>query len=382
MTFVPDSKLHTTNPYYNGKTKGWRLKGCEAEEYPFGAGNPNRNPNTKIWAQQSVLRLIPQDENGDHGRAMKAFYRAAGNGNSRHADGLIFSISFTGRAMSNPPTEADLYVDPNDPASTAINPCAAGSTLQIGVGQMASQYCEFPSPGRSEYVNGAWQYIGTSNNRKRGNRYYSCDNFAGYNGPAMMRKRRGRRRGLNEMSPAEVRQLAHEKGGNNITVSDGNLEIRDPDVIDDSWISVPENPAQPAPPPLKVSARQLPSGGGLLDPKAYAYLGCDNAEDDPCTYGDGSYCFDVDNTNPDDPDPDEPEEPEEPEEPTCDDKCKLDRGNPCNCNENGCDDYSPACCGNASCPSCDCNESGCSSGSPACCASGTCAWASTGGGGG
>ncbi|KAK8062432.1 carbohydrate esterase family 3 protein [Apiospora hydei] len=78
MTFVPDSKLHTTNPYYNGKTKGWRLKGCQAEEYPFGSGNPNRNPNTKIWAQQSVLRLIPYDENNSHGSAMKAFLQSRG----------------------------------------------------------------------------------------------------------------------------------------------------------------------------------------------------------------------------------------------------------------------------------------------------------------
>lgn len=65
-----------------------------------------------------------------------------------------------------------------------------------------------------------------------------------------------------------------------------------------------------------------------------------------------------------------------------DDKCKLDRGNPCVCNENGCDDQSPGCCGNASCPKCTCNENSCDSASPACCASATCAWSLTGGGGG
>lgn len=67
---------------------------------------------------------------------------------------------------------------------------------------------------------------------------------------------------------------------------------------------------------------------------------------------------------------------------TCDDKCKLDNGYPCTCNESGCDENSPACCANASCPACDCNESSCSPSSPACCASGTCAWSWTGGGGG
>nr|CDP24152.1 Putative Glycoside Hydrolase Family 55 [Podospora anserina S mat+] len=70
--------------------------------------------------------------------------------------------------------------------------------------------------------------------------------------------------------------------------------------------------------------------------------------------------------------------------PECDDKCKLDRGNPCRCGDTGCDEQSPACCHNASCPKCDCpkNGDGCSKNSPACCASGTCQWQYTGGGGG
>ncbi|OAT07954.1 hypothetical protein BDBG_16924 [Blastomyces gilchristii SLH14081] len=69
-------------------------------------------------------------------------------------------------------------------------------------------------------------------------------------------------------------------------------------------------------------------------------------------------------------------------DPTCDDKCKLDRGNRCACNENGCDDQSPGCCANASCPYCECNENSCSPGSPWCCANDTCEWSRTGGGGG
>lgn len=63
----------------------------------------------------------------------------------------------------------------------------------------------------------------------------------------------------------------------------------------------------------------------------------------------------------------------------CDDTCKLNRGNPCNCNEDGCDADSPSCCASASCPVCVCNESSCNI---ACCASGTCQWSTTGGGGG
>ncbi|RWA03907.1 hypothetical protein EKO27_g11198 [Xylaria grammica] len=67
---------------------------------------------------------------------------------------------------------------------------------------------------------------------------------------------------------------------------------------------------------------------------------------------------------------------------TCDDRCKVDNGYPCTCNESWCDAKSPACCVDASCPLCDCGASGCVEGSPACCASHTCAWSWTGGGGG
>ncbi|QSS63018.1 hypothetical protein I7I51_00074 [Histoplasma capsulatum] len=69
-------------------------------------------------------------------------------------------------------------------------------------------------------------------------------------------------------------------------------------------------------------------------------------------------------------------------QPACDDKCKLDKGNRCSCGENGCDDKSPSCCANASCPYCDCGENGCSPSSPWCCGNDSCEWSRTGGGGG
>ncbi|PGG96344.1 hypothetical protein GX51_07874 [Blastomyces parvus] len=69
-------------------------------------------------------------------------------------------------------------------------------------------------------------------------------------------------------------------------------------------------------------------------------------------------------------------------EPTCDDKCKLDKGNRCSCGENGCDSESPSCCANASCPMCECGGNTCSPSSPACCKTETCQWSWTGGGGG
>ncbi|KAK0673186.1 pectate lyase superfamily protein-domain-containing protein [Cercophora samala] len=68
--------------------------------------------------------------------------------------------------------------------------------------------------------------------------------------------------------------------------------------------------------------------------------------------------------------------------PVCDDACqdrkKLDAGNACNCNRNGCDANSPKCCYTSSCRSCqlDCPEDGdgCTPNSPACCGSGSCKW--------
>jgi hypothetical protein len=67
-----------------------------------------------------------------------------------------------------------------------------------------------------------------------------------------------------------------------------------------------------------------------------------------------------------------------PPAPTCDDTCrdkqKLDHGNPCICNRNGCDANSPSCCQHSTCKPCNCGESGCGVGSPSCCGSGTCQW--------
>lgn len=65
-------------------------------QYPFGSGNPNRNPNGKVWNEQSVLRLIPGGENSKHGNALSNFYKDAGNGNRKQATGLIYSMSYCG----------------------------------------------------------------------------------------------------------------------------------------------------------------------------------------------------------------------------------------------------------------------------------------------
>lgn len=68
-----------------------------------------------------------------------------------------------------------------------------------------------------------------------------------------------------------------------------------------------------------------------------------------------------------------------PPTPTCDDQCKLNKGNRCNCDENGCDADSPACCANSSCPKCDCKLDDSDHGYTCnfdCCATNTCQWSS------
>ncbi|OIW34817.1 hypothetical protein CONLIGDRAFT_26583 [Coniochaeta ligniaria NRRL 30616] len=370
--------LHITNPWYSGKfasplagTTGWGLADCEVEEYPWGSSNPNRKPNWQVWSEQSVLRLIPKDENGKHGTALQDFYRAAGNGKIHNAKGLVFSVSFVNGPTGT--TDKDYYLDENDQGSKDINICAqpygvpfllvgvvksmnpgessydpwwnsrlftkttniqtnrAGSTTLIESAARPSQYCQYPSPGRKKYddVNSVWQPVpgAVTLPRKRGNLYYSCDNFAGYTGPAEMRRalKRGRRRGLSEMTGDEIDQMYAE--GRNISISDGRIQVEnrhtdpsDNTEDDTAIISVPETPRSPgAPPPrpgsgnsttvrLSGQRRSLTprqaAAGSFLDPSAFDYLGCGNSDMDWCALP-GADCYtdnDVADTDPDDDD--------------------------------------------------------------------------------
>ena len=63
----------------------------------------------------------------------------------------------------------------------------------------------------------------------------------------------------------------------------------------------------------------------------------------------------------------------------CDDRCKLNNGYPCNCNDKGCDANSPSCCMTGNCPICNCNKDGCDTQSPRCCGDNSCHWADTDG---
>ncbi|KAK7957345.1 alkaline serine protease Alp1 [Apiospora aurea] len=86
------------------------------------------------------------------------------------------------------------------------------------------------------------------------------------------------------------------------------------------------------------------------------------------------------------PNPTEPYPPPNSVSPTVncdpgDDQCKVDMGYRCNCDTNGCDEWSPACCATKSCPNCVCFDGRCTSDSPKCCPD-NCVWSWTGGYGG
>ncbi|KAH7270895.1 uncharacterized protein BKA55DRAFT_552956 [Fusarium redolens] len=63
LTHIKGSNIHVTKRWYKGHyfakstdnpKGGWKLEGCEVEEYPFGSGNPDRSKDA-----DAILRLIP-----------------------------------------------------------------------------------------------------------------------------------------------------------------------------------------------------------------------------------------------------------------------------------------------------------------------------------
>lgn len=339
----PGTHLYPAANFFVQRGDGWGLNGCQVEEYPFGSGNPNRNPDLKRWNDQAVLRLIPTTENQNHGNFLHEWYKGFGNGKSNLAKGLIYSVSFVNGPTGN--TEADLFVDPDkEDEAKRVNICARpyglpfifvnsaivypgersydpwwdqrlfdkttriernrkGATVKVVTAKAVSNYCMFPSPGKSYWdaAANAWQPHpnGARYDRKRSNKYYSCDNYPGYSGPAMMRRqeRRGRR-GLTELTPSEVQEMSRQ--GYNITVSDGNLGLDDEDEDEGPELMVIPSPISQypvgAPPPTSTDrnatwSRELQAltprqvaAGSFLDPSAFLYLGCGDE------YADGDSC--------------------------------------------------------------------------------------------
>lgn len=352
------NKYHSgPKPKPNKKTgitelDGWALTGCEVEEYPWGSSAPNRSPNRKKWNDQSVLRLIPEEENKRHGKFLQTWLTQKGNGNIAQAKGLVFSVSFVGkRNLPTGTSDADFWIDPSKRSEAeAMNICAIpygveflfvhaavvdagerrydpwwdnklidktmslftnakGETTKTVESKTVSHYCKFPSPGKKIWnpANNKWEprLPVTSWDRKRGNRYYSCDNYPGYSGPSMMRKRGRGRRSIADMTLDEIQEL--HKAGVNITISDGSIgvfdqvdgDLSDEDDFDEDQndeadlLGISHQAFGPVLDPRaniknstalgerRMSAKRA-SSGSFLDASAFQYLGCGNANGDEC----------------------------------------------------------------------------------------------------
>jgi hypothetical protein len=222
---------HSVGPWLSGKHwgkkdigEGWALRGCEIEEFPFANGAPNRNPNNRKWAEQRVLRLIPQRENGQHGNAIKQFISQAGNGESEYADGLIYKIVFkngpTGTSDDDfflgTDTSKNICAQPYGNEYILVNKASVdtgerswdpwwdsrllkktidykknnkGTATSIETAYLPRRYCKYPSPGNLVWDRTQNRWKPEVNpppklDRNKGKVWYSCDIYAGYSGPA------------------------------------------------------------------------------------------------------------------------------------------------------------------------------------------------------
>lgn len=86
----------------NGKG-GWNLHNCQAEEYPWGAANPDRT-----FSKKATVRLVGDKENGEHGRGYPTWVRnverqwiakekkrGATVPQYQKGDGIVFCVDFT-----------------------------------------------------------------------------------------------------------------------------------------------------------------------------------------------------------------------------------------------------------------------------------------------
>ncbi|EGP88095.1 uncharacterized protein MYCGRDRAFT_92805 [Zymoseptoria tritici IPO323] len=151
--------------YFAGRTDdpraGWKLEGCEVEEYPFGSGNPDRS-----LSGDSVLPLIPGSrENSRHGNHMKRWintvstrWRDANNpaGNLR-TNGLVYCVAFNDDFTQYLPED---QVDKNI-CSQPYGPSFGLVTEQRKTDASGNEYRAWdtcsPSPGTQEFVSGQWQ---------------------------------------------------------------------------------------------------------------------------------------------------------------------------------------------------------------------------------
>ncbi|KJX99032.1 hypothetical protein TI39_contig377g00017 [Zymoseptoria brevis] len=269
LTHHTSSNLHDTSPWYYGRyfaggaddpRAGWKLEGCEVEEYPFGSGNPDRSQSG-----DSVLRLIPgRQENS---------VRGSHTGNLR-TNGLVYCVAFHDdftQYLPDDQVDKNICSQPYGPAFGLVTEQrktdASGNEYRawdpwfdqdVGSPRKTTQLAYYltpegedhprhnPSPGAQEFVSGQWQL---------------AEGFS----PAA-RDMTGNVLAA-QCTDVEASRAVLKRQISNATLEYGNVQHRD-------------------------HARDLLSrqtSGGFLDANIYKYFGCgggDSDDGDPCAAGD------------------------------------------------------------------------------------------------
>ncbi|KAF5254019.1 hypothetical protein FANTH_1201 [Fusarium anthophilum] len=303
-----DSKMDAVKRYkghYTAKSKdrpkgGWKLQGCEVEEYPFGSGNPDRSKDA-----EAVLRLIPGGpwneklENQLAGDQLRQWLESVaekyntfqeketGTNPKIDTDGIVYGPEFTlvNNLVVNKVRTWDPWFDVpdtdrkkpelmhylNSKDKMVKNPTDDDYAVYALV---PPTYCRYPSPGKYDWDQGTNSWNLDSNYQALGRQ----DNI-----------------------------LANQRctdPPDNTADDDGALVKRN-----DSHIQATANIQE------RTHARDLVgrqgSSGGFLDANVYKWLGCsqdgddeeeDDADGDPCD-DDSNPCGDDDVDFPDDADP-------------------------------------------------------------------------------
>ncbi|KAK4611783.1 Killer toxin subunits alpha/beta [Fulvia fulva] len=142
LSHITGSSIYKTEPWHKGHFKwksgtpkgGWKLDCCEVEEYPFGAGNPNRNPTgDRIfnWDNVPTLRLIPGGrfglhlENQTHANHLKAFLNSVKQDYSLpNLNRIVYCVDF--------PAGFDNFIPENSPDNFCAVAYGEQSTLVNG----------------------------------------------------------------------------------------------------------------------------------------------------------------------------------------------------------------------------------------------------------
>ncbi|SMQ50252.1 unnamed protein product [Zymoseptoria tritici ST99CH_3D7] len=305
LTHHTGSNLHDTSPWYYGRyfagradnpRAGWKLEGCEVEEYPFGSGNPDRSQSG-----DSTLRLIPgRQENSVHGNHIQRWihtvskrWRDANNpGGNVRTNGLIYCVAFNDdftQYLPEDQVDKNICSQPYGPSFGLVTEQrktdASGNEYRawdpwfdqiVGSPRKTTQlayyltpdgkitldsdsnrnpsvfleqpptYCSSPSPSAQEFVSGQWQLAEGFSPAPRA-----------MNGNVLEA----------QCTDAEASRAVVKRHTSNATLDYGSVQKRD-------------------------HARDLLSrqtSGGFLDANIYKYFGCgggDSDDGDPCAVGD------------------------------------------------------------------------------------------------